>query len=157
MARFLDTHGMHAEIAALIEEARERVVLVSPLLRVNSRLRTLLENKGETLVRIVYSQTQLDADELRWLSERSNLRMHVCDELHAKCYLSEARCVLGSLNLHKFGVESKDEMGVLLSRSEDAALYFAAGREVERLLVRSQEIRLVMATPETAVPFPTHA
>lgn len=42
MAEFLTTTGVSAELEKVIKEAKQRIVLVSPYLKVNQRIRDLL-------------------------------------------------------------------------------------------------------------------
>jgi len=62
--------------------------------------------------------------------------------LHAKCYMNEEMCIVTSLNLYEFSQVTNNEMGVLISRGEDAALYKDAYEEAQRIIRISDEIRI---------------
>lgn len=152
MATFLGTGRLQQEIEALITSARGRVVLLSPVLQVSARLRNLLEEKARMAVpvQLAFCESTLNPEQSQWLGKLGNIRLHWCRALHAKCYLSEDRCVVTSLNLHKFGVNSKDEMGVLALRQNDREMFSAAHDEAARVIGGGQEIRLAVEVVQTA-------
>lgn len=45
MAKFLTTNGINYLVEEIIKGARERIVLVSPYLKLNSRIKELLEGR----------------------------------------------------------------------------------------------------------------
>lgn len=62
--------------------------------------------------------------------------------LHAKCYLNEETCIITSLNLYEFSQVNNNEMGVLLTRADDAAVYREAYEEALRIIRISDEVRI---------------
>src|SRR5437667_9810697 len=91
MARFLTTSGVNYVIEEIIKTARERVVLVSPYLQFNERIRELLGDgyRPDVEIQIVYGKRELDAPERQWLNSVPHIRTRFCQNLHAKCYLNE--------------------------------------------------------------------
>jgi hypothetical protein len=69
MAKFLDTTGVNFYLQKLIKDANVQLVLVSPYLQLNDRIRELLEDKNRMKidVRIVYGKVELRPDEITWL------------------------------------------------------------------------------------------
>lgn len=144
MAKFLNTSAANYYIEELIKNAKERLFLISPYLRLNERVREMLDDKNRLKidVRIVYGKTELHPDEIRWLAGMSYIRTSFCKNLHAKCYLNESEAIITSLNLYEFSQINNNEMGVIFSRDEDGILYRDTYDEAQRLIRISEEIRL---------------
>lgn len=156
MAKFLNTSGTNYFLEELIKDAKDRVILISPFLRLNDRIKELLVDKDRLKidVRIVYGKSELQAAEIEWLRSLPYVRTSFCKNLHAKCYLSEELCIITSLNLYEFSQVNNNEMGILIRRSEDAQLYKDAYEEAQRIIRISDEIRIslerVPSEPEGA-------
>lgn len=150
MAKFLNTSATNYFLEELIKSAKDRLVLISPFLRLNERIKELLEDKNRLKidVRIVYGKSELQPEEIKWLKELAYLRTSFCKNLHAKCYLNEEFCIVTSLNLYEFSQVNNNEMGVLIRRSEDSILYKDAYEEAQRIIRISDEIRISVETVE---------
>ena len=124
MAKFLNTSATNYFLEELIKSAKDRLILISPFLRINQRIRELLEDKNRLKidVRVVYGKSELQPEEISWLRELTYVRTSFCQNLHAKCYLNEESCIITSLNLYEFSQVNNNEMGVLISRSNDPDL-----------------------------------
>ena len=61
MARFLNTSATNYFLEELIKNAKERLVLISPFLKLNDRIKELLIDKDRLKidVRIVYGKSEL--------------------------------------------------------------------------------------------------
>ena len=144
MAKFLNTSATNYFLEELIKEAKDRLILISPFLRLNDRIKELLSDKNRLKidVRIVYGKSELQPAEIAWLNELSYVRTSFCKNLHAKCYLNEELCIVTSLNLYEFSQVNNNEMGVLFRRSEDTDLYRDAYEESQRIIRISEEVRI---------------
>ena len=133
MAKFLTTTGVSYQLEELIRGAEERLVLISPFLRVNQRIRDLLADKDRLKIdtRVVYGKSELSPEQSEWLSSTPSIRTSYCANLHAKCYLSEKKALLTSMNLYEFSQVNNIEMGVLVDRDEDGPLYDAIYAEAQ--------------------------
>ena len=155
MAKFLNTSATNYFLEELIKGASDRLILISPFLKLNDRIKELLEDKNRLKidVRIVYGKNELQPEEINWLKELSFIRTSFCKNLHAKCYLNEETCIITSLNLYEFSQINNNEMGVLLSRADDGELYREAYEEAQRIIRISDEIRISLerVTGETKV------
>ena len=60
--------------------------------------------------------------------------------------MNENTCIITSLNLYEFSQVNNNEMGVLISRSEDAALYRDTYDEAQRIIRISEEVRISLET-----------
>jgi phosphatidylserine/phosphatidylglycerophosphate/cardiolipin synthase-like enzyme len=136
MAKFLTTNGINYLVEEIIKGAKERIVLVSPYLRLNSRIKELLGDgyRPDVDIRIVYGKRELEAPERQWLRNVPHIRTSFCQNLHAKCYLNESMCVITSLNLHLYSQQNNNEMGVMVKRSTDHQMFSDITEEVNRLL-----------------------
>lgn len=144
MAKFLNTSGTNYFLEELIKDAKDRVILISPFLRLNDRIKELLVDKDRLKIdmRIVYGKSELQPAEIEWLRTLPYVRTSFCKNLHAKCYLSEELCIITSLNLYEFSQVNNNEMGILIRRSEDAQLYKDAYEEAQRIIRISDEVRI---------------
>lgn len=146
MAKFLNTSATNYFLEELIKDAKDRLILISPFLKLNDRIKELLSDKNRLKidVRIVYGKSELQPEEINWLKELTYIRTSFCKNLHAKCYMNEELCIITSLNLYEFSQINNNEMGVLLRRSEDAELYKDAYEEAQRIIRISDEVRITL-------------
>ena len=116
MAKFLNTSATNYFLEELIKNASDRLILISPFLKLNDRIKELLQDKNRLKfdVRIVYGKNELQPEEINWLRELTYVRTSFCKNLHAKCYLNEESCIITSLNLYEFSQVNNNEMGVAL-------------------------------------------
>jgi len=156
MAKFLNTSATNYFLEELIKDAKDRLILISPYLKLNDRVKELLADKNRLKidVRMVYGKSELQPLEISWLREQTYIRTSFCKNLHAKCYLNEELCIVTSLNLYEFSQVNNNEMGILIRRSDDAELYRDAYEEAQRIIRISDEVRISMervATPTDEV------
>lgn len=144
MAKFLNTSATNYFLEEMIKDAKDRLILISPFLKLNDRMKELLADKNRLKidVRIVYGKSELQPEEINWLKELTYIRTSFCKNLHAKCYLNEGLCIITSLNLYEFSQINNNEMGVLIRRSDDADLYKDAYEEAQRIIRISEEVRI---------------
>jgi phosphatidylserine/phosphatidylglycerophosphate/cardiolipin synthase-like enzyme len=144
MAKFLNTSATNYFLEELIKDAKDRLILISPFLKLNDRIKELLADKNRLKidVRIVYGKSELQPEEINWLKELTYIRTSFCKNLHAKCYMNEELCIIASLNLYEFSQVNNNEMGVLIRRAEDADLYKDAYEEAQRIIRISEEVRI---------------
>ncbi len=144
MATFLNTSATNYFLEELIKNAKDRLILISPFLKLNDRMKELLADKNRLKidVRIVYGKSELQPEEINWLKELTYIRTSFCKNLHAKCYLNEELCIITSLNLYEFSQINNNEMGVLIRRTDDADLYKDAYEEAQRIIRISEEVRI---------------
>lgn len=144
MAKFLNTSATNYFLEELIKNAKDRLILISPFLKLNDRMKELLSDKNRLKidVRIVYGKSELQPEEINWLKELTYVRTSFCKNLHAKCYMNEELAIITSLNLYEFSQVNNNEMGVLIRRDEDGELYKDAYEEAQRIIRISDEVRI---------------
>lgn len=70
------------------------------------------------------------------------MRLSFCKNLHAKCYLNEAECIISSLNLYEFSQVNNNEMGISIRKYEDVEVFKDAYEEAQRIIRISEEVRI---------------
>lgn len=152
MAKFLNTSATNYYLEELIKGAHERLILISPYLKLNDRIKELLSDKNRMKidVRIVYGKSELQPSEINWLKELTYVRTSFCRNLHAKCYMNEESCIITSLNLYEFSQVNNNEMGIAISRREDPEIYKDAHDEAQRIIRISDEVRISLEKVEKA-------
>lgn len=142
MAKFLDTTGVSYHLQQLINKANEKLVIISPYLKINERIKQSLEDKNRMKIdiRIVYGKNELHPDENNWLKSMTSIRSSFCKDLHAKCYLNENEAILTSMNLYEFSQVNNNEMGIHVEKVTDPELYKDIYEEAQRLIRISDEI-----------------
>ena len=144
MAKFLNSSGTTYHLEELIKNASDRLIIISPYLKLNDRIKELLEDRNRLKIdiRIVYGKNDLQPEEINQLKNLTFIRTSFCKNLHAKCYLNENECIITSLNLYEFSQVNNNEMGVLIYRNEDAKLYADTYEEAQRIIRISDEVRM---------------
>ncbi len=144
MAKFLNTTGVSYHLEELIKTTKDRLILISPYLQFHKRVKDHLENLNiqKRDIRIIYRENKLQLEESNWLESQIGIRTSLCNSLHAKCYLNENEAIVTSMNLYSFSQQNNDEMGIHVTKENDADLYNDIYNEVQRLLTISEEIRV---------------
>lgn len=155
MAKFLNTSATTYYLEELIKQAKERLWLISPYLKFNDRIKELLEDKNRLKIdiRIVYGKSELQPAEANWLKTLDYVRTSYCTNLHAKCYISEGACIISSLNLYEFSQVNNNEMGILLVRRDDTAVYNDAYAEAQRIIRISEEVKISLDVVDKSEEF----
>ncbi|HRF48207.1 MAG TPA: phospholipase D family protein [Anaerolineales bacterium] len=146
MAKFLDTTGVSYHLQQLINQAQDTLILISPYLKLNDRLRQSLEDKDRLKIdiRLIYGKNELQPEQINWLRTLHSVRTSFCENLHAKCYLNEGEAILTSMNLYEFSQVNNHEMGVYVTKAEEPELYGDILNEARRLIRISDEIRVTV-------------
>ncbi len=144
MAKFLNTSAANYYLEEIIRLAHDRLILITPVLKLNDRVKELLEDKHQRKVEVhlAYEQNELLPEEVNWLRGLSYVRTSFCRNLHAKCYLNEQFCIVSSLNLHELSHAKSNEIGVLVSRDDDEELFQTLSDEADRIIRISDEVRM---------------
>lgn len=144
MAKFLNTSATTYHLEEIIKNANERIILISPYLKLNDRIKELISDKNilKVDIRIIYGKNELHPAEINWLNELQFVRTSFCKNLHAKCYMNELQCIITSMNLYEFSQQNNNEMGILLDKAQDTAIYKDAYEEAQRIIRISEEVRI---------------
>jgi phosphatidylserine/phosphatidylglycerophosphate/cardiolipin synthase-like enzyme len=159
MAKFLNTTGVSYLLEELIKGTNDRLILISPYLQFNDRIKEHLSNLNiqKRDIRIVYRENKLQLEENNWLESQIGVRTSICKNLHAKCYLNENEAIITSMNLYEFSQSNNNEMGIHITKKDDSELYEETFKEVQRLLTISEEIRITVKKVTSDTPAKTES
>lgn len=142
MAKFINTRKAVSEIEDLIKNAGERLILISPYLKLSKDFKELLtyRNSKEKVSSVVFGKQELNPDEMKFLQNLRFVVLKYNEDLHAKCYVNDDKMIITSLNLYEFSMANNKEMGVLINKhdSADSELYEDAMKEVDYIIQTSQ-------------------
>lgn len=125
MAKFLNPDKLIKEIEDLFEDAEEYLFIVSPFIKLDKKLKQILEPKksdSNFQVVLLYGKNEsnhnqsLGNDDLSFFKEFKNVDIYYHPDLHAKYYANDFRSIVTSLNLLAFSIANNIEVGVLFER-----------------------------------------
>ena len=152
MPKYLRTSGITAGVEELIREARERLYIISPYLKLSDNIRELLNDKEreKTEVRIIFGKQELNPTEMSYLQNLRYIRLYFSKNLHAKCYLNEKKMIISSMNLYEFSQQNNREMGILIERDieADKPVYDEAWKDIESILNNATDFSYIEAPKE---------
>lgn len=158
MAKFINTRKAISELDEMIRVADQRLILISPYLRLSKDFRQLLEyrNKKDKVTTIVFGKVDLKPDEMAFLQSLRFVVLKFNEDLHAKCYINDDKMIITSLNLYQYSIANNKEMGVLIDKNDpaDAQLFQDAMSEVDFILNTSQRYEFTAVKSEPAKPVP---
>ena len=151
MAKFLNTRKAVSEIEDLIKNAGERLILVSPYLKLSKDFKELLtyRNSKDKVTTVIFGKQELNPDEMKFLQGLRFVVLKYNEDLHAKCYVNDDKMVITSLNLYAFSMANNKEMGVLIDKNDtaDTELFNDAFKEVDYINETSQRFELNSPKP----------
>lgn len=152
MAKYLRTSSITAEVEDLIREARERLYIISPYLKLSDNIKELLNDKEreKAEVRIIFGKQELNPSEMSYLQNLKYIRLYFSKNLHAKCYLNEKKMIICSMNLYEFSQVNNKEMGILINREVDVdrIVYEDAWKDIESIMNNAIDFAYVEAPKE---------
>lgn len=156
MAKFINTRKAVSEIEDLIKNAGERLILVSPYLKLSKDFKELLtyRNSNNKITTVIFGKQELNPDEMKFLQGLRFVILKYNEDLHAKCYVNDHTMIITSLNLYEFSMANNKEMGVLIDRNDaaDTQLFDDAFKEVDYINQTSQSFELNATKPTVAKP-----
>lgn len=154
MARFINTRKAVSEIEDLIKNADQKLVLVSPYLKLSKDFKELLtyRNGKDKITTVIFGKQELKPDEMTFLQGLRFVVLKFKEDLHAKCYVNDQHMVITSLNLYEFSMANNREMGVFIDKNDpaDVQLFEDAMKEVDFISETSQRFELSAAKPSPA-------
>jgi phosphatidylserine/phosphatidylglycerophosphate/cardiolipin synthase-like enzyme len=149
MAKYLRTSAITAQVEEMIREAKERLYIISPYLKLSDNIKELLNDKEREKVetRIIFGKQELSPSEMGFLQNLKYVRLYFSKNLHAKCYLNEKKMVIASMNLYEFSQQNNREMGILIERDNesDRVVYDDAWKDIESLLNNAEDFSYIEA------------
>lgn len=152
MPKYLRTSGITAGVEELIREAKERLYIISPYLKLSDNIKELLNDKEreKSEVRIIFGKQELNPSEMSYLQNLKYIRLYFSKNLHAKCYLNEKKMIISSMNLYEFSQQNNREMGILIERDveSDKLVYEEAWKDIESILNNATDFSYIEAPKE---------
>lgn len=152
MPKYLRTSGISACLEEIIRDAREKLYIISPYLKLSDSIKELLNDKEREKieVRIIFGKQELNPSEMAYLQNLKYVRLFFSKNLHAKCYLNEKKMLITSMNLYEFSQQNNREMGILIDRENDAdrPVYEDAWKDIDSLLHNADDFAYVKAPRE---------
>ena len=70
MAEFLNATGVSFRLEQLIDNANEKLILISPYLKINDRIKSSLidRDRFKIIIRLIYGKSELQPVERNWLN-----------------------------------------------------------------------------------------
>jgi len=153
MAKFINTRKAVSEIEDLIKNAGEKLILVSPYLKLSKDFKELLtyRNNKDKVTTVIFGKQELNPDEMKFLQGLRFVILKYNEDLHAKCYVNDDKMVITSLNLYEFSMANNKEMGVLIDKTDpaDTDLFNDAFKEVDYINETSQRFELIAPKPQS--------
>jgi phosphatidylserine/phosphatidylglycerophosphate/cardiolipin synthase-like enzyme len=135
MAKFLNTRKAVSELEDLIRNADQKLILISPYLKISRDFRELLDfrNKKDKITTIIFGKQELNPDEMKFLQSLRFVILKYNETLHAKCYMNDSKMIITSLNLYEFSMANNKEMEVLIDKNDpsDKDLFEDSVKEIE--------------------------
>ncbi|WP_150452318.1 phospholipase D-like domain-containing protein [Arenibacter lacus] len=145
MAKYLDTSHISSELMELLKEAKERIILVTYSLQVNTQIQERLKTKSKlgTLgeITLIYGNTKPKQSELAWMSDIDDLKVFQKKNLHAKCYINEKKAIICSMNLYEYSQTTNVEMGILITKEEDPEAYEKMMEDIYDLRINGERVK----------------
>jgi hypothetical protein len=144
VAEFLTTRGTSSAIEKIINDAEDRLVLISPFVKIPDTLFQNLKvaDRRPVKITLVYGKDELKPDVKNQLKQLNNLSLRFLKELHAKCFFNEECMVITSMNLYDFSEINNKEMGVLVTVKDDPDVFEKAREEADRIVGLAEEVKL---------------
>ena len=122
MAKFLNTRKAVSEIEDLIRNAEQRLILISPYLKLSKDFKELLKyrNSKDKITTVIFGKQELNPNEMKFLQSLRFVILKYNQDLHAKCYLNDDKMIITSLNLYEFSMNNNKEMGVLIDLNDES-------------------------------------
>lgn len=156
MAKFINTRKAISEIEELIKNAGEKLILVSPYLKLSKDFKELLtyRNNKDKITTVIFGKQELNPDEMKFLQGLRFVILKYNEDLHAKCYVNDDKMIITSLNLYEFSMANNKEMGVLINKNDpaDTQLFDDAFKEVDYISETSQKFELATPNPTYSIP-----
>lgn len=145
MAKYLDTSQISSELMQLLKEAKERIILVTYSLQVNTQIQERLKTKSKigTLAEIslIYGNTKPKKSELEWMAEIDDLKVWQKKNLHAKCYINEKKAIISSMNLYDYSQTTNVEMGFLITKEDEPEAYQKMMDDIDDLKINGDRLK----------------
>ena len=122
MAKFLKAERLNSELANIFEKAKEEIIIISPFIKLHSRIKDSLKrklNEPGLKITVVFGKNEenksksLNIEEFEFFKQFPNIEIKYEPRLHAKYYANESIALLSSMNLYDYSQNNNIEFGIL--------------------------------------------
>ncbi len=137
--RVFGTTELTYQIEQLIKEESSFIIFVSPYLKLNKRLKAKMSVRFTEINQVMffYRENELSRIENDWLEQQDNVTLIPIENLHAKIYLNEHRCLVTSMNLYEYSQVNNHEIGLEIESDENPDEFFKILEEID-LIINAQ-------------------
>lgn len=137
--KVIGTTKISYEIEEILDSAEKYLILVSPYLKLNQRLKVRLSDAFKKVdnIYLIFRENELKSQELIWLKSFENLKLFSIKNLHSKIYLNQDFALISSMNLYEYSQINNHEIGVKFEFYEDQNEYKDTLNEV-RIMIESE-------------------
>lgn len=137
---FLADNELNAELEKIIGYAKNKLILISPFIKLHDRLIASLrvkKNNPKLSVIVIFGKNENDLsksinnEDIAFFKDFPNIEIRYEKRLHAKYYANEMEGILTSMNLYDFSLNNNIEAGIL-TKDRNASYYF------DRVIEQSQ-------------------
>lgn len=137
--KIIGTTEISYEIEQILNNAEKHLILVTPYLKLNQRLKVRLSDAFKRVdnVFILHRDKELNFNESKWLKSFKNVNIFPIKNLHSKIYINEEIALISSMNLYEYSQINNHEIGVKLEYNDDNENYKDTLNEV-RIILESE-------------------
>jgi hypothetical protein len=126
MAQFIKGNQLNAELDRIFEEAVSQLIIISPYIKLHSRIRDVLmghKQNAKLCLTIVFGKNEedptksLNALDFDFLKQFPFVEIKYEPRLHAKFYSNDFSSLLSSMNLYDYSQNNNIEFGILTKAS----------------------------------------
>lgn len=126
MAKFLTGNELNLELEKIFEQAKEKLILISPYIKLHDRYASTHKTKVDSHkleIIVVFGKNEGDLtksmkqEDFTFFKEFPNIEIRYEKRLHAKYYANESSAILSSMNLYSYSQDNNIEAGVLTKTS----------------------------------------
>ena len=134
--KIIGTTEISYEIEQTLDNAEKYLILVTPYLKLNQRLKVRLSDAFKRIdnVYILHREKELNIYESKWLESFKNVNIFPIKNLHSKIYVNEEVALISSMNLYEYSQINNHEIGVKLKISDDKTEYKDTINEIRIIL-----------------------
>lgn len=142
MSKFITTKRIEAELEDLIKSAKYDLYLISYNFSIDKTYYDRLLSAADRGVRIhvIYGKT-IDVETRNFLNQLPKTEIRYLDKLHAKLYINETKCLVGSMNFSAASSRNGNkECAILIKKNldMDKPIYEEAFEECMEIIASSE-------------------
>lgn len=120
MAKILTTKGSAAALEDIIRKATKEIYIISFSYIISDSFLTRIRQAVErgVVINLVYGKSIKDVS-YEQLKGIANVKIFHYENLHAKIFANETKCIIGSMNFSEASEINNTELGVMLSLQND--------------------------------------